>query len=347
MFPPRGISPIPTIGAVEVPARHDLRTDYAYGTAILGDNSTERNVLWMMSYSRGRVYLNHSGQTPVQFLTLRATELAFCFDGDMNVVLVYRYGGIFYIYRYDSELNDYITETLGTSEEIRTVRAVYDLKDPSLQTNAEAMIFYFRGYDLCRLSEFTDYKNEEVLETYDKLLYIDQVSYNEFHRLQLKVYQLVDDLTTASDPISSNVVAEPIIISCDGALDMSGIFATSDKLDVELNGVSLDTRNLSLTQLKSLLLTYGIAMTILDDSTTDVLELTTTRATFDYEITSEQHTVISSVELGSGSLPNGIQLVDGVLTGTATTLGVFNFTVVITTELKEVFEKKIQITVGG
>lgn len=202
MFPPYGLSDKPTFGSGEVPARPDPRIDYSLGTDTLNQPNKPRTSLWKMFYRRGVIYLQRDGGAEIAFLQKTVNELAFCLDRDMLVVLTYRVGQDWFLYHFDAKLNKYIEEKLPAGA--RSVRCVFDLSNMSqMLTVGESNVFYFLDKTLYRRSHLDHYATAIFVATYEQYYYLEQVTYNEYHRLQFKIYELVEpaDLDQVKEPI--------------------------------------------------------------------------------------------------------------------------------------------------
>ena len=202
MFPPYGLSDKPTVGEGEVPSRPDPRIDYAMGTDQLNQPNKPRTTLWSVRYQRGTIYLKPQGGTEIAFLQRTVSELAFALDRDMLVVLAYRIKDDWFLYHFDAKLNKYIEQKLPAG--VRSVRCVFDLNHFSQAlVVGEPSIFYFRDKTLYRRSHLDHYVAEMTVATYEQYYYLEQATFNEHHRIQLKIYELVEpaDLEQVKDPI--------------------------------------------------------------------------------------------------------------------------------------------------
>lgn len=204
MYPLQGLSPIPNVSNLEVPARNDKRVDYAYGPKDPGNKNQNRDTLWELTYTRGKVFINRHGEAKKLFLNMLTSELAFAFDKSKNIALVSGTNGVYSLRRYSPVKKAY--EDIALPDNIRTPRIVYDLKDPKLEAKGDTLLFYFRDKSLYYLSENTDYQTEVKVETFDRILNLEQVSMNEKQRLQFRVYEMVleEDIATRTEPSWEN-----------------------------------------------------------------------------------------------------------------------------------------------
>lgn len=185
-----GLSPLPQVGDLEVPSRNGDRHDFARGAPSFGDTTSTRNTLWEMTYQRGKIFLNPKGAQKNLLLSVLASEFAFAFDSNMYPVVVVRLNQNYTLYRYNSNTRNFSAKPLTGN--MRTPRMVRDYTDINLKSFADTYLFYFNDNALCYLSESTDFQQEIVMNVMDRELYLDQVSKNNFDRLQFKVYEKVD-----------------------------------------------------------------------------------------------------------------------------------------------------------
>ena len=170
MYPVRGLSPKPVVGALEVPLEtNDLKNTF-YGAATMGSASNPkiwdgiRNNLWSSGYDNGDVTINDGSKTTILFTRTGITELSVCFDVYMLPVVAYVLNDEAYLRFYDTAAKAFVTRNLT------------ELSKDVVKTPCVTLDDRFRTPLI--IHEFTDNKN-----------YLNQISMGDNNRLHFVPYR--------------------------------------------------------------------------------------------------------------------------------------------------------------
>lgn len=201
MLKEHGLSPEPTFGVFELPPKPNKTTDYAYGTTAINGNVGERDRIWTFKYANGTINVINENGIAVELVSgTYATELAGAFDINMHPVVVWVNAGVTRLYRFDYDLNDFITEELGTG--FVTPRLTFDQRNLKF-SNRRTYLTYIKDNGLYIRTSDDDYQTEELLGLFEKEYKIEQFGLSIINRLQYRLYRLVmpEDLIEGDEVI--------------------------------------------------------------------------------------------------------------------------------------------------
>ena len=198
MYPVRGLSPKPVVGALEVPLEtNDLKNTF-YGAATMGSASNPtiwdgiRNNLWSSGYDNGDVTINDGSKTTILFTRTGITELSVCFDVYMLPVVAYVFNDVAYLRFYDTTAKAFVTRNLTelSKDVVKTPRVTYDDRRAQFNYNASVILGYVIDKQLVIRTSDDRFRSPLIIHEFlDNKNYLNQISMGDNNRLHFVPYR--------------------------------------------------------------------------------------------------------------------------------------------------------------